>query len=627
MIGWRLSQHVAATMNEAAIPTPLKVQTLDTLLDELVSGRPIALDGDGQVFQIAGADARSIFAWYRDHRDKWLRNVAKDDIEAIVNQLDTPAPVLAPNAVTSGTYGKRVLLLKSIRAHRFGGIHRFGTVDEAPAEFTFTFERLLTLVEGANGAGKTSFLSAIMWCLTGYIYCPLRPPELANQAIPVAATGAGNEATQRVMSPITPLPTASVLGNLGVESLPLDTWVELEFTDEKGDHAGTLRRKMQRGPRNSVVVKEPDLSALGLDRLACEVGTRMPALLPYIQLGAASDLGTAVAALIGIKPLQNLATHAERVQAKLRKELPKERHAEIKALDTQFTETLGELAEILSREPAISHTVPLPSSPAENVAPELADWQWHLEGLQAQTLAKARDILGADFETGNAAMRADLINHVGPALGTLDPAQLAQLPSARRLGALGKLSEDELLQAEALVKKLRQEAKELDELSQQPAWAARLRLYARVAGWMRDHSHLPHEVDSCPLCQSALADKTDTVSGKPIADHLLECVGTESQIFEKTAVAWEKDALAGRGPDTKGEDRGKAASKNWKITSHVAAKKGQSALCAKKTVRRRQRRHTAGRKAALDAGILRIGRVPSPARGQPPVAGPGTMHG
>ena len=531
-------------MSEAAVSTPLQIHTLDTLLDELVSGRPIALNGEGRVFQIAGTDGRSVFAWYRDHRDKWSRSVAKDDIEGIVSQLDCPAPVLAHAAATSGACGKRILLLKSIRAYRFGGIHRFGTLDEAPAEFTFTFERPLTLVEGANGTGKTSFLSAIMWCLTGYICCPLRPPELANQAIPVSAFGAGEEATQCVMSPITPLPPAFVLETLGDGTLPLDTFVELEFTDEQGNPAGTLLRKMQRGPRNSVVVKEPNLSALGLDRLACEVGTRMPALLPYIELGSASELGTAVAALIGIKPLQDLAAHAHRVQAKLRKDLPKEKNAEIQALDDQFVKTQRELTELLTREPSISRSVPLLSPAAENLAAELVDWQRHFESLQAQTLVKARDILGTDFDHGNAAMRADLMKCVGPALGTLDTAQLGLLASARRLATLGKLTKEDLLQAETLVQKLCQEAKELDELSQHPAWAVRLRLYARVAGWMRDHSHLAHQVDNCPLCQSALADKADTVTGKPIADHLREFIGTESQILEKTAAAWEQDALA-----------------------------------------------------------------------------------
>ena len=73
-------------MREAAVPTSLQIHTLDTLLDELVSGRPIALNGNGQVFQIAGAEARSIFAWYREHRDKWARSVAKDDIGKVIGK-------------------------------------------------------------------------------------------------------------------------------------------------------------------------------------------------------------------------------------------------------------------------------------------------------------------------------------------------------------------------------------------------------------------------------------------------------------------------------------------------------------------------------------------------------------
>lgn len=531
-------------MSDAAAPTALHIHTLDTLLDELVSGRPVTIDDHGRLFRIADSDARSILAWYRDHRNVWTRPVAKEHVEAIVDQLDIAPPVVAPTATAAGSTGRRILLLSSIRAHRFGGIHRFGTVEEAPAEFNFTLEKTLTLVEGANGSGKTSFLSAILWCLTGYVYCPLRPPELANQAIAVTAADAGDQTSRRVMSPITPLPPASVLTGLGNDALPLDTWVELTFTDEQGKPAGTLLRKIQRGPRDSVVVKAPDVSALGLDRLACEVGTRMPALLPYIELGAASDLGTAVAALIGIKPLQDLAAHARRVQAKLRKDLPNERNAEIKALDNQFFVSCEELRALFDREPTICRAAQFPSRAADGVEVELAEWQTHLEVLQTEALAKARDILGADFDHRNADMRADLVNSVGPALGTLDPAQLTLLASARRLGALGKLPEEELLSIEALLQKLCQEAEELHALSKQPAWAARLRLYARVAGWMRDHTYLPHEVDKCPLCQSALTGKTDTVSGKSVSEHLREFMGTESQILEKTAVAWEQDALA-----------------------------------------------------------------------------------
>ena len=82
------------------------------------------------------------------------------------------------------------------------------------------------------------------------------------------------------------------------------------------------------------------------------------------------------------------------------------------ALDEQFVKTQGELTELFSREPAISRSESLPAA-SENVAAELADWQRHFESLQAQTLAKARDILGPDFDHGNAVTRTDLMQNVG----------------------------------------------------------------------------------------------------------------------------------------------------------------------------------------------------------------------
>jgi hypothetical protein len=530
-------------------PTLLQDHTLDTLLDELVSGRPVALTSDGQTFHLSSRAARSVFAWYREHPAKWSKSVSKDDVEAIVDQLDIAPPVLRSLTSPGEMHGKRLLFLKSLRAYRFGGIHRFGTPREAPADFVFTFEKALTLIEGANGAGKTSLLSAILWCLTGFVYCPLRPPEPANQSVQVAP-GAGAERSaaaisSRVMSPITPLPPADVLKGLGDSPLPLDTWVELTFVDERGNEVGTVRRKMQRGPQNSVVVKETGLSALGLDAMACEVGTRMPGLLPYIELGATSDLGKAVAALIGIKPLQDLAQHAQRVQNKLRKDFPKERAVEIRGLDDEYAGTHQELTDLLGRHPALSRECNLPRADTQDCAAELASWQAHFERLQAETLATAREILGDSFDNNDPSARADLLKSVGPALGQLDPAHLGGLPSARRLAALGKLPEEDLVAAETLIGTLQQEARDLDALAQQPAWAARLRLYARVVGWMKDHPEQGHAVETCPVCRRALEEgQVDELSGKPIADHLRELFGSDTQFLQKTAAAWAQDAIA-----------------------------------------------------------------------------------
>ena len=64
--------------------------------------------------------------------------------------------------------------------------------------------------------------------------------------------------------------------------MPLDTWVELQFVDDDGNDVGRIRRSVKRSPHGKIVVDEPDFSALNLDPVAREVGTKMPGLIPYI---------------------------------------------------------------------------------------------------------------------------------------------------------------------------------------------------------------------------------------------------------------------------------------------------------------------------------------------------------
>ena len=114
---------------------------------------------------------------------------------------------------------------------------------------------------------------------------------------------------------------------------------------------------------------------------------------------------------------------------------------------------------------------------------------------------------------------------------------------ARRLASLGRLSEEELLQAETLVQTLAgsNEAGRTFGAACLGSTVAALRPCRGVdAGPLAPAARGGH----LPALQERLADKTDTVSGKPIADHLRQFIGTESEILEKTAAAWEQDALA-----------------------------------------------------------------------------------
>ena len=161
--------------------TPLHLHTLESLCNELVSGRPIYLE-DGSQFLFDSPETRSIFNWYLQHENKWASQNKKDDVEKIVDQLKLPPPE-KPSAEIGSRKEKRCLHLKQMRVHRFAGIHAYGEIKQAPDDFEYCFEKPVTLIEGKNGSGKTSLLNAIVWCLTGYIYRSQRKPECGEDKI------------------------------------------------------------------------------------------------------------------------------------------------------------------------------------------------------------------------------------------------------------------------------------------------------------------------------------------------------------------------------------------------------------------------------------------------------------
>ncbi len=325
-------------MDSDTAATPLVVHTLESLCNELVSGRGVELEEGRGIFTLPSPASRAVFDWYRRNRSKWAGRNTADDVEAIVDRLDADAPVLPPVEAAASKGPPRVLHLKAIRAHRFAGIHRYGTRDQPPPDFEFEIvdptSASLTIVEGNNGAGKTSLLSAITWCLTGHVYRSQRPPETAEQAVEISAVdptnpqGGDSVATESTVSSVTPVPPADVIAALAGKPVPIDTWVELAFVDGDGNEAGTIRRAVERAPRGGRIhVTEPDFSALGLAPISREIGTRMTGLIPYIRLGDPSDLGSAVADLTGLVPLKDLAVHAEKSRKKLKGKLRRKRES------------------------------------------------------------------------------------------------------------------------------------------------------------------------------------------------------------------------------------------------------------------------------------------------------------
>ncbi len=85
-----------------------------------------------------------------------------DDVEAFINLAGAEPPSVAPAAGSSNApSGNRLRLLK-LSVHRFAGLHVSGKTSEPPEIFEFAPEKPITLLEDANGSGKTSIANAII---------------------------------------------------------------------------------------------------------------------------------------------------------------------------------------------------------------------------------------------------------------------------------------------------------------------------------------------------------------------------------------------------------------------------------------------------------------------------------
>ena len=269
---------------------PLHLHTLDSLCVDLISARPIGVGNDNTPYVLKSDDARSALNWYFSNRNKWAGNAVVPDIEAIVGSMGK-VPTSLPVVRQAGSVTNKRYTLRKVTAHRFAGLHRAGVESKAPDDFVYEFHSDLTMFEGFNGSGKTSLLNAIIWALTGEILRPQRSPESAASEFECEIQDAsGLETTSHKLTPVMPLPDPSVHRPTAAV-IPADTWVELTFEDELGVLQAPVRREQSRSARNRLEEKVTGLTGLVIDPIAPRIGTVMPGMLAFIQLGTESKLG------------------------------------------------------------------------------------------------------------------------------------------------------------------------------------------------------------------------------------------------------------------------------------------------------------------------------------------------
>ncbi len=513
---------------------PLHLLTTDMLLADLISGRTIATS-EGHSLTLATDHARSALNWYRGNRPKWAGNVMTTDCEALVDSIAPPPPQLpAPGA--AGAAEIRRLKLVRLVAHRFAGLHAYGTATEAPADFVFEPDKPITLFEGWNGSGKTSLANAIIWCLTGQLLRPQRLPEPGDKDFDCLVEQGDDEVSMHAISPVTPLPHAQDwTPDAAAKVVPADTWVELTFADAEGTILPPVRRTQSRKPSGKLTETAPDPAALGVDPVAFRLGTSMPGILPFLQIGSSSELGVAIAKLTGLADLVALARHAERAASKIGGALLAERQLELERIEADFIVHRNDLAERIDAFPEMRPSEQLPVSDDEEAADALTRLSAHFDSLKAEGLADARTVLGQSFDPEDADQRKDLEDCVAPAIEQLRLVRV--LPSIERIGKL-KLEGDAAAGVRTLLTELRNEADELAALAENPVLAKRTQLYARVTAWMAEHS-VPHD-ESCAVCRHSLSGVMDPETGTAVSEHLAQLRGGGGAVA-KAISQWAAD--------------------------------------------------------------------------------------
>jgi hypothetical protein len=230
----------------------LHLHTLDSLIVDLVSGRAVQT-GARERFVLPDERTRSALEWYRKKGPAgWTANISAQHGEDLVDTiLQKPPELPAPSARPANANSRR-LRLKKLEAHRFAGLHKFGTPGAAPENYVHEFTSPLTLFEGRNGSGKTSLLNTIIWALTGEMLRPQREPEAAEDfECRVSPADGGDEHTAHRLSSLTPMPNVEQY-RPDQAWVPADAWVELTFIDEAGAELPVIRRSQSRSPQGKL---------------------------------------------------------------------------------------------------------------------------------------------------------------------------------------------------------------------------------------------------------------------------------------------------------------------------------------------------------------------------------------
>lgn len=522
--------------------------TLDEVILRLIAGDVLAVT-DGKEFSLPLVDSRAILAFYnQDRRTYWNPNkdptIQDGEIDRVLEALDKPLRPVAAASRPPATVQKWRLV--KVLAHRFRGLHRHCVAAGAdPDLFKLDLAGDVSLFRGFNGAGKTSLVSAICWCLTGYGHRSQGLPSPLHEPIQVQVDGGGDGDKNFALPVIVPIPNEAEL--VAVDGMAkVDTWVRLTFRSLIDGREVDVERRLERHGKRAFKTTPSGLDKLGVSEFALQVGTLMPGIAAATRFDDRTTLSQAVSTLTGLRPLAHFGKRSERLHDRLTDKYPKQATADKAGCETTVAKQLQTLVDLLKESgntPDLTCVVAPSDAEPETWKIGLDEAEIRLKAVENKAAADALLILGSLPPLATEADVSRFSTALTAAGNCFSGVALKGLPSIQLSSRLGEVTADHMAAAENVLAQIESEAKTLVAHLADAGRADRARLYGLVAKW-HEAAHPGEPLTECPVCERDLnqpgAIPVDALLDRSVAEALNQARTADIAML-KTASEWERD--------------------------------------------------------------------------------------
>ncbi len=405
----------------------------------------------------------------------------------------------------------RCWVLHSICTENYGGINKF-----SGEKFSYTFDGETTCIDGQNGSGKTSFVSAIIWCLTGYIYkdqlgvvnCNYEEAQIFN---PKTNKKIGSwPSIVSLPNTISILPTSYRLS------------VTLVFKDLNSGEYSEVSRSYENGKEsyNKDNKFRPD------ERLI-NIGLEMPCRLANIKFSQKEDdLYESIKSLTGYEGLTEIAEFISAMSHKNRGFSNYSKKEKIENYDKNYRDYVSyAIKELDYCDKEMSNSIG--KLARFNESPKLIELQndaLYLDELlettvksTAEFLEQIQEYIPSKLDIDDAQIQKQIIDAVQKGRFTIDGIN-NQLSVIQLLTKLSNLDASDVEALENKVSELIESLNETRKWKDRQESDSKLIIKIVAAKWHKKHHPEIENIEQCPICERSFDDP----EYKEIAEELKE---------------------------------------------------------------------------------------------------------